>query len=43
MKKAFIAKNKFGFVDGTTTLSSPLIKTPTVIDAFVVMTWLVLD
>ena len=43
MKKAFIAKNKFGFVDGTITLSSPLIKTPTVIDAFVVMTWLVLD
>ena len=33
MKKALIAKNKFGFVDGTITLSSPLIKTPAAVDA----------
>ena len=35
MKKALIAKNKFGFVDGTITLSSPLIKTPAAIDAWI--------
>ena len=33
MKKALIAKNKFGFVDGSITLSSPLIKTPAAVDA----------
>ena len=33
MKKALIAKNKFGFVNGTITLSSPLEKTPVVVDA----------
>ena len=33
MKKALIAKNKFGFVDGTITLSSSLIKTPAAVDA----------
>ena len=35
MKKALIAKNKFGFVNGSITLSSPLVKTPTVIDAWI--------
>ena len=35
MKKALIAKNKFGFVDGTITLSSPLIKTPAAIDTWI--------
>ena len=35
MKKALIAKNKFGFVDGIITLLSPLIKTPTVVDAWI--------
>ena len=33
MKKALIAKNKFGFVNGTITLSSPLEKTPVAVDA----------
>ena len=42
MKKALIAKNKLGFVDGTITLSSPLIKTPATVEVgFVVITWLV--
>ena len=35
MKKTLIAKNKFGFVDGTITLSSPLIKTPAAVDAWI--------
>ncbi|XP_075636433.1 uncharacterized protein LOC142608594 [Castanea sativa] len=35
MKKALIAKNKFGFVDGTITLSSPLLKTPATVDAWI--------
>ena len=35
MKKALIAKNKFGFVDGIITLLSPLIKTPAAIDAWI--------
>ena len=35
MKKVLIAKNKFGFVDGTITLSSPLIKTPAAVDAWI--------
>ena len=35
VKKALIAKNKFGFVDGTITLSSSLIKTPVAIDAWI--------
>ena len=35
MKKALIAKKKFGFVNGNITLSSPLVKTPTVIDAWI--------
>ena len=30
-----IAKNKFGFVNGTITLSSPLKKTPVVVDAWI--------
>ena len=35
IKKALIAKNKFGFVNGTITLSSPLIKTPAAVDAWI--------
>ena len=35
MKKALIAKNKFGFVDGMITLSSPLIKTPAAVDVWI--------
>ena len=35
MKKALIAKNKFGFVYGMITLSSPLIKTPAAVDAWI--------
>ena len=35
MKKALIAKNKFGLVNGTITLSSPLIKTLATIDAWI--------
>ena len=35
MKKALIAKNNFAFVDGTITLSSPLVKTPAAIDAWI--------
>ena len=33
--RRLIAKNKFGFVDGTITLSSPLIKTLVVVDAWI--------
>ena len=32
MKKALVAKNKFGFVNGSITLSSPLIKTLAAVD-----------
>ena len=35
MKKALIAKNKFGFVNGITTLSSPFVKTPVAIEAWI--------
>ncbi|XP_030950060.1 uncharacterized protein LOC115973965 [Quercus lobata] len=35
MRKALVAKNKFGFVNGSITLSSPLIKTPAAIDAWI--------
>ena len=35
MKKPLIAKNKFSFVDGTITLSSPLMKTPAAVDAWI--------
>ena len=35
LKEALVAKNKFGFVNGSITLSSPLIKTPTVVDAWI--------
>ena len=35
MKKALIAKNKFGFVNGNITLSSPLVKTPIAVDAWI--------
>ena len=35
MKKALIAKNKFGFVNSSITLSSPLVKTPAEVDAWI--------
>ena len=35
LKKALITKNKFGFVNGIITLSSPLVKTPVTIDAWI--------
>ena len=35
MKKALIAKNKFGFVNGSITLSSPLVKTLATVDAWI--------
>jgi len=35
MKKALIAKNKFGLVNGSITLSSPLIKTLAAVDSWI--------
>ena len=35
MKKALVAKNKFGFVNGSITLFSPLIKTLAAVDAWI--------
>ena len=35
MKKALTAKNNFGFVNGSITLSSPLIKTLATVDAWI--------
>ena len=35
MKKALVAKNKFGFVNGSITLSSPPIKTPAAVDTWI--------
>ena len=35
MMKALIAKNKFGFVNGSITLSSPLVKTLATVDAWI--------
>ena len=35
MKKALVAKNKFGFVNGIITFSSPLIKTLVAVDAWI--------
>ena len=35
MRKALVAKNKFGFVNSSITLSSPLIKTPAVVEAWI--------
>ena len=35
MKKTLIAKNKFGFVNGSITLSSPLVKTPIAINGWI--------
>ena len=35
MQKALIAKNKLGFIDGTLTLSSPMVKTPSAIQAWI--------
>ena len=35
MKKALTAKNKFGFVNGSITLSSPLVKTLATVDAWI--------
>ncbi|XP_030963078.1 probable serine/threonine-protein kinase roco5 isoform X2 [Quercus lobata] len=35
MRMALIAKNKLGFIDGTLTLSSPMVKTPSTIQAWI--------
>ena len=35
MQMALIAKNKLGFIDGTFTLSSPMVKTPSAIQAWI--------
>ncbi|KAL4597734.1 hypothetical protein ACB092_11G010400 [Castanea dentata] len=35
MQMALIAKNKLGFIDGTLTLSSPMVKTPSTIQAWI--------
>ena len=35
MKKALVAKNKFGFFNGNVTVSSPLMKTLIAIDAWI--------
>ena len=45
VRKAFLTKNKLGFIDGTLTLSSPLVFTPSAIQAWIrcdnmVGTWL---
>ena len=45
MRKALLTKNKLGFIDGTLTLSSPLISTPSSVQAWIrcdnmVGTWL---
>lgn len=41
VRKALLTKNKLGFIDGTLTLSSPLVSTPSVILAWIsVITWL---
>ena len=45
VRKALLTKNKLGFIDGTLTLSSPLVSTPSAIQAWIrcdkmVGTWL---
>jgi len=45
VRKALLTKNKLGFIDGTLTLSSPLVSTPLAIQAWIrcdkmVGTWL---
>ena len=45
VRKALLTKNKLGFIDGTLTLSSPLVSTPSNVQAWircdnVVSTWL---
>ena len=45
MRKALLTKNKLGFIDGTLTLSSPLVSTPSTIHVWIrcdnmVGTWL---
>ena len=45
MRKALLTKNKLGFVDGSLTLSSPLVSTSSAIQAWIrcdnmVRTWL---
>ena len=45
LRKALLTKNKLGFIDGTLTLSSPLVSTPSVVQAWIrwdnmVGTWL---
>ncbi|KAL4643773.1 hypothetical protein ACB092_02G116200 [Castanea dentata] len=46
MRKSLIAKNKLGFIDGSLTMSSPLVNSPTVIQAWIradnmVGTWII--
>ena len=45
MRKVLLTKNKLGFIDGTLTLSSPLVSTPSIVQAWIrcdnmVGTWL---
>ena len=45
VKKALLTKNKLGFIDGTLTISSPLVSTPSAVQAWIrcnnmVGTWL---
>ena len=45
MRKALLTKNKLGFIDGTLTLSSPLVFSPSAVQAWIrcdnmVCTWL---
>ena len=41
MRKALLTKNKLGFIDGTLTLSSPLVSTPSNVQAWIrCATWL---
>ena len=45
VRKALLTKNKIGFIDGTLTLSSPLVSTPSTVQAWIrcdnmVGTWL---
>ena len=35
MRKALLTKNKLGFIDGTLTLSSPLVSSPSVVQAWI--------
>ena len=35
VRKALLTKNKLGFIDGTLTLSSPLVSTPSIVQAWI--------